>query len=429
VGAGLAGASQITVMCWFKAEATPNAGEPSGVVTSRAVVDDLGASRLYGLDITNLFEVDGRISSQAVRSVALTYTLGAWHHAAVVYDGANRILYVDGVAVNTIAQTDITVITSGGEWLIGVDPSNIDGRRFTGCIDDVAIFNCAVPAASIGVLALKDSKGNPIADLGEVLDPTHVSTNDPDGDDGDTMCDTWEGFYFGSTGASDGTTSSDGDSLTDAEELNIYFTNPTLSDTDSDSLNDDLEVNGTNNKYVMGVFTPAATSGDPTDPNDADSDDDTLTDGDELDAGTGSAFLTDPNNAGTDGDMFSDSDEIDLGSNPLDGNVFPDFYPNLVGYWPLDNANGATALQKSEFDAGGDDASTDGMLENSDGVTWKLSTGAGDGICGYADMSGNVGSFFSMSIPGLASNEPQLTIMGWIKPRSIPAYLGVFFQV
>ena len=55
-------------------------------------------------------------------------------------------------------------------------------------------------------------------------------------------------------------------------------------------------------------------AGHDTDPNDPDSDDDGLSDGDEVDLGT------DPNNPDTDGDGISDGDEVANGTDPLDPN-------------------------------------------------------------------------------------------------------------
>ncbi len=78
----------------------------------------------------------------------------------------------------------------------------------------------------------------------------------------------------------------DGDGLTDDEELSIYFTDPNDPDTDGDGLTDGEE--------VLDI-----TCGP--DPTNADTDGDTLLDGDEV------AFGTDPCNADTDGDGLDDA--------------------------------------------------------------------------------------------------------------------------
>lgn len=111
----------------------------------------------------------------------------------------------------------------------------------------------------------------------------------------------------------------DDDDLSDAEELYEYQTDPLVVDTDNDGLSDGDEV------LVYG-----------TDPLDPDTDGDGLSDGDEvlvyrtdpLDADSDDDGLydyeeiyiygTDPNNPDTDGDGFTDGEEIAMGTDPLD---------------------------------------------------------------------------------------------------------------
>jgi len=114
----------------------------------------------------------------------------------------------------------------------------------------------------------------------------------------------------------------DGDGLTDGDEVNTYNTDPLNADTDGDGLSDGDEVNSYN-----------------TDPNNADTDGDGLSDGDEVNKyntdpndangdadGDGVSDVdeinthgTDPNNPDSDGDGFSDGQELEMGTNPMDG--------------------------------------------------------------------------------------------------------------
>ena len=91
----------------------------------------------------------------------------------------------------------------------------------------------------------------------------------------------------------------DGDGLSDAEEVQTHGTDPLKADSDGDGLTDSEEVN---------------THG--TDPLKADSDGDGLSDKDEILAVNG--YATDPLNADSDGDGMDDKFEIDNGYNPLD---------------------------------------------------------------------------------------------------------------
>ena len=86
----------------------------------------------------------------------------------------------------------------------------------------------------------------------------------------------------------------DDDGLTDWDEVMNLDTDPTLADTDGDGLDDGDEVKGG------------------TDPLDVDSDGDGLEDGDELNVGT------DPLDDDSDDDGLFDGEEVDLGADPLD---------------------------------------------------------------------------------------------------------------
>ncbi|MHA1522537.1 MAG: hypothetical protein ACTSRK_20405, partial [Promethearchaeota archaeon] len=116
----------------------------------------------------------------------------------------------------------------------------------------------------------------------------------------------------------------DGDRISDDEEINVYGTDPNDFDSDFDDMPDGWEIsNG---------FDPLLddSAGDPneddlsnleeftagTDPNYADSDDDGIFDGEEVVLGT-DGYVTDPNDADTDGDGFGDGVEVEEGTNPL----------------------------------------------------------------------------------------------------------------
>lgn len=92
------------------------------------------------------------------------------------------------------------------------------------------------------------------------------------------------------------TVDSDGDGLSDYDEINIYGTNPNLIDTDFDGLTDYEE-----------VMTHK------TNPLKLDTDTDGLSDYEEI-----KIYGTDPLKLDTDGDGYSDGDEVKAGYDPLD---------------------------------------------------------------------------------------------------------------
>lgn len=119
------------------------------------------------------------------------------------------------------------------------------------------------------------------------------------------------------------------DGLTNLEEFTAG-TDPQDSDSDDDGLLDGQEVNGTLNPWASGV--QSGPPGDPTDPLNTDTDDDGVDDHAEIQAGT------DPNQrppdtgpiipfVDSDGDSYRDEAEVAFGSNPNDSADIPDHRP------------------------------------------------------------------------------------------------------
>ncbi len=69
-------------------------------------------------------------------------TDGQWHRVGLVWDGSQRTLCVDGVAVAEDTQNGLAASTSG--LYIGVGNDYAPGTFFSGMIDDVRIYNRVV---------------------------------------------------------------------------------------------------------------------------------------------------------------------------------------------------------------------------------------------------------------------------------------------
>lgn len=122
---------------------------------------------------------------------------------------------------------------------------------------------------------------------------------------------------------------SDADGLSDKVEVSLYRTNPLSNDTDNDLMGDYFEIyNSLNpndaNDAINDLDDDDLTNLEEfqhfTNPRDADTDDDFLTDGEEV-----NTYFTDPRIPDTDGDGWMDSWEIYYGTNPLDPLDYPDF--------------------------------------------------------------------------------------------------------
>ncbi len=117
--------------------------------------------------------------------------------------------------------------------------------------------------------------------------------------DGDSLDDEWELSFFGNLNQGSGD-DPDNDGLTNGEEL-AAGTSPILADTDGDGLSDGDE--------ILSHFT---------DPLNPDTDGDGLSDGDEI-----HIHNTDPLLADSDGDGYDDALEISEGTDPNDKKDFP----------------------------------------------------------------------------------------------------------
>jgi hypothetical protein len=163
---------------------------------------------------------------------------------------------------------------------------------------------------------LEDSDGDRLIDELEEFYGTNKYNNDTDGD---LLSDYDEIFTYNTNPLN---IDSDGDGLIDWLEIFIYFTDPNNSDSDADLIPDGFEI-------IYGLDPNNATdaSDDPdqdgltnlgehlagTDLFDEDTDDDLLNDGDEV-----LVYFTDPHDQDSDDDDLMDGEEIAIGTYPLD---------------------------------------------------------------------------------------------------------------
>jgi len=123
----------LSVLAWVKG------GEPGQVIVSQQDAANWLMVDAEGDLMTEL--KSGARSSGPLQSQAII-TDGEWHRIGLVWDGSNRILYADGIAVAQDTQKAIEVSISG--LYIGCGKGMEAGRFFSGLIDDVRIYNRAV---------------------------------------------------------------------------------------------------------------------------------------------------------------------------------------------------------------------------------------------------------------------------------------------
>ena len=182
--------------------------------------------------------------------------VGRWVHVVGTYAGPTLKLYVDGA----LAQTSQAVFAPQRNpqlWL-GRGHVNGDASFWQGAIDDVRFYRHALSTQEVASLyePYADADADGLSNLGEYQAGTDPHDPDTDGDglsDGDEV-------NLHHTNPLDEDT--DGDGLTDENELNGYGTDPLVVDTDDDGADDGYEIahglnpvdllgtNGVNHKWL-----------------------------------------------------------------------------------------------------------------------------------------------------------------------------------
>jgi hypothetical protein len=148
-----AGTSPRTIAGWFRADkAQVYAAALFGYGAARGQASfqlTIGPASMSGFP--SVFRVNGWGDSADWRTnvdPALALD-GAWHHAAVSYDGKQVVFYLDGVkqaSASWTYRTQPASITIGAETETG-------GWAFTGAIDDVMIFSRVLSGTEVAKLA------------------------------------------------------------------------------------------------------------------------------------------------------------------------------------------------------------------------------------------------------------------------------------
>lgn len=160
---------RLTIAAWFRADTT------SGV---RSIVDSDGGG-LYGHSlILGYWNGDNTLDVQFHNGefdTGWSPTQGAWHHAVATYEPGFVSVYVDGVLRGRWAYSGSP--PDGSNFRIGRHNAG-DPQWFTGAIDEVRIYDRALPEAEVQQLyafeaAGLDSDGDGVTDYRERRDGTN----------------------------------------------------------------------------------------------------------------------------------------------------------------------------------------------------------------------------------------------------------------
>lgn len=252
---------------------------------------------------------------------------GDWQHVIVTVDATDpadvtTVMYVNGAAIGTQTEKPLgdSMIGATGYWNIGDDPC-CGGRETPMLMDELGFFNTTLSDTEVADIYQNQLNGVPL------LPPA----GDSDGDGIPDVNETGTGTYVSptDTGTRADEFDSDGDGIGDGDEIDASvgfgaFTDPTDNDTDDDDLLDGFETQNGLDPNDSGTGNPAnGAAGDPdndllqnldeqtagTDPQDNDSDDDTLLDGQEV-----NDLGSNPLSVDSDGDTLNDADEVNVHS-------------------------------------------------------------------------------------------------------------------
>lgn len=326
-------------------------------------------------------------------------------------DNANRadvILTFDNLEVG--ASYKLQLLFGEYLWARGFDIS-IDGRpvakafapfQWQGGLvgpngatprDKGAVLTHTFIATSTEMVVVLDGRpvNDPtISDRNAIINGATLEVVSPAVDsDGDGLWDAWEMEVFGNLNQN-ASGDFDGDGLTNAEEFSLG-TDPTLADSDGDGLSDGDEVHTRN-----------------TDPSKADTDGDGLSDGDEI-----KIYKTDPNNVDTDGDGLSDGQEVnvyktDPAKADTDGDGKSDGVEIALGVDPLvaDPATVVSNVNVGQFTGGDEGEGLD--LQGTFLYAFNVSSAGAAGQAGDANFTAD-------NAPGITVTAPN-NIPNWDSP-------------
>jgi hypothetical protein len=144
----VANAPGLSITCWVK----PSAGNQHGGI---AGLRDESAADFYLLKLQNTSSVEARFRNSLGTFYTITYAglvLDTWQHLALVYDGAQLVLYRNGVQVSTVAATG-SITSTTGTFHMGSLPYNLDNFNLDGPLDEVSLWNVALTPQQVDCIA------------------------------------------------------------------------------------------------------------------------------------------------------------------------------------------------------------------------------------------------------------------------------------
>ena len=244
----------------------------------------------------------------AAIGLSLSLGLGGFHSAALAQASKEDLTATNGDAA--ALGTGNASSAPGTVTRNGVSGTSLLGPDGTYRVTETSPPIVNVPSGTSVEIA-PPAAPEPVAEttVDETSEPVAIDT------DGDGVTDSDEVDLYGTD---PNTWDTDGDGLSDGDELFVAGTDPFVWDTNGDGVSDGgVEAVADVDPLLADDAVPVVADDAASSTTSVDSDADRLADADEVAAGT------DPNNPDSDGDGYYDGDEVNLGTDPLDPASFP----------------------------------------------------------------------------------------------------------
>ncbi len=145
------GFSELTVSVWANFSSLP--GALRGLI-SKDLTNQRSFEIRYNTGGVNfIVSTNGsQISSSSVYPKS-SINIGQWYHFVGVYDGSNILFYVDGTLIGTPTALTGSLQNTTSELNIGLRSASSTNSTFDGKIDQVSIFDYALPATGTNSVA------------------------------------------------------------------------------------------------------------------------------------------------------------------------------------------------------------------------------------------------------------------------------------
>lgn len=158
-----------TMMAWVNASTVPASASSYGIMRKYATS---GNQRQYALLLTGTgssqfkfatyLSTSGTAATVNMSSTTTTYVGSTWYHAAVVYNGTDVRIYVNGSLDCTPASMTGNLYDGTAPFRIGTETNSSETvtNLFYGLIDEVAVFNRALSASEVQDIYTNGLTGN-----------------------------------------------------------------------------------------------------------------------------------------------------------------------------------------------------------------------------------------------------------------------------